>query len=308
MPINPYQVNQIKEAILSYLSARGPSLPVHLARNVRTDPLFVNAFLSELYKDGKVKMSNMKVGSSSLYYLEGQEAQLENFVEHLNPKEKEAFFLLKEKKVLEDEKLPPAIRVALRSIKDFAFPMNLSPNPDEKRIVWRYFLLPENEVLNLISETKASTNEPLPLKEEPKKETPQENMINVPIIKTLEKPVENKKEKKSKKSDSVSNSEFALKIKDYLNSKDIELLSIIEEKRKELVAKVRIDTLFGKQEYLLTAKEKKKITETDLALALQKAQAEKMPSLLIHPGELDKKAIIYLQNWKNLLKIEKINL
>jgi len=39
----------------------------------------------------------------------------------------------------------------------------------------------------------------------------------------------------------------------------------------------------------------------------QKAQSEKMPALIIAPGELDKKALLHLQTWKNLIKFEKID-
>ena len=77
-------------------------------------------------------------------------------------------------------------------------------------------------------------------------------------------------------------------------------------KAKEYHAKVRVDTLFGKQDFLLIAKDKKKITEDDLAIALHKAQVEKMPSLIMAKGDLDKDAKLYLDQWKNLLKFEKL--
>src|SRR3989338_1197444 len=121
MPADMYTVNRTKELILAFLKARGPSLPVHIARDVKTQPLFAAAFLSELYNEGKIKMSSLKIGSSSLYYLPGQESQLENFTDFLNQREKEALSLLKKEKFLDDEKLEPVVRVALRSsnMKDF---------------------------------------------------------------------------------------------------------------------------------------------------------------------------------------------
>lgn len=285
MSLNTYQVHRIKELILAFISARGPSLPIHLARDVKAEPLFVSAFLSELYNEGKIKMSSMKIGSSSLYFLAGQEAQLENFIENLNQREKEAFLLLKEKKILEDEKLTPVMRVAIRSLKDFAVPVAIgSQEQKEQRLIWRYFLLPENEV---------SALHPAPKMPEP------------PAPEILQKPGGQIREKKPKKPKIQESSEFSLKLRDFLAGKDIEVLSVIEEKKKEFSAKVRIDTLFGKQEYLLAAKDKKKLTETDIAFALQKAQAEKMPALIMSLGDLDKKALLYLQNWKNLVKFEK---
>lgn len=83
---------------------------------------------------------------------------------------------------------------------------------------------------------------------------------------------------------------------------------MIEEKKKEFIAKIRTDTIFGKQEYFLVAKDKKKITESDIVYALQKSQESKMPSLIISPGDFDKKALEYHKSWKNMIKFEKIKL
>lgn len=140
MPINLEKANANKESILSTLSSRGPSLPVHLAQVAQISPLFASAFLSELYAEGKVKISNMKVGSSPLYYLSGQEQMLENFIDYLNGREKEALNLLKKEKILDDEIQTPVVRVAIRAIRDFALPIKLKINEKEK-LFWRYFLV-----------------------------------------------------------------------------------------------------------------------------------------------------------------------
>ena len=80
----------------------------------------------------------MRVGSSPLYFIQGQEPMLEKFAEHLKSKEREAFTLLKEKSFLKDLEQLPAIRVALREIKDFAIPFR---NGEE--IVWRFLTAQE---------------------------------------------------------------------------------------------------------------------------------------------------------------------
>ena len=289
-------LNATKERITSFIQEKGPSLPVQIASHISSSPIFASAFLSELYAEGRVKISNMRVGSSPLYYLKGQEEQLENFVSHLNHKEKEAFFLLKEKKLLEDEKQEPAIRVALRQIKDFAVPLKIRIN-EESKFFWKHFLLPENEIKEVIQ----SMLPPEKKKIENKKDVDDENKSDESQVIS-----DNKKEKKKRIKPKESN--FAQKIKDYLIAKDIELLEIIFEKKKDFNAKVRIDTMLGKQEYYLIAKDKKKINPDDLTLALQKAQTEKMPALLISPGEMDNKAILFIKDWKNMLKFDKIKL
>ncbi len=301
-------VNATKEKILSIIQKNGPSFPVQIARAINVSPLFTSVFLSELFEDNKLKMSHMKVGSSSLYFLPGQESQLENFIEHLNQREKEAFSLIKSSLVLEDGRQTPVMRVALRAIKDFAIPFKITSNNAEM-IFWKYFPLSDEEfdlkiqkILNpaFIPPQKKPKQE---TKEEKSEESKQKPETNEEIKKIPEIP--QIKEPKSRKKKPESTSEFAEKLRDYLLAKDVEFLETILEKKKEFVAKVRVDTLFGKQEYYMIAKDKKKINETDLTLALQKAQTEKMPALILSPGEIDKKAHAHLKEWRNMIKFEK---
>ncbi|GAG42180.1 unnamed protein product, partial [marine sediment metagenome] len=116
-----------------------------IARAVGLSPLFAAAFLSELKAEQKLKVSSMKVGSSPIYYLEGQEEKLEGFIEHLNFREREAFLLLKGVGVLEDSLQTPVVRVALRAIKDFAVPVKVRVG-GELKLFWKYFLLGDEEV------------------------------------------------------------------------------------------------------------------------------------------------------------------
>jgi BMFP domain-containing protein YqiC len=111
-----------------------------------------------------------------------------------------------------------------------------------------------------------------------------------------------KTKRKAKKIDD----KFLNNLKEYLSAKDIELLSILSEKPKELIAKIRTDSSFGKQEYILYAKDKKKITSEDIAIAHQKAQSEKSLAIIMAPGEIDKKSQDHYKDWKNLVKFEKI--
>jgi hypothetical protein len=138
MPVQ--NASQIKERILSILNAKGPTIPVHIAKEIGISMLFTSAFLSELLSDKKVKMSNMRVGNSPVYFIPGQEAQLERFSNYLKSKEKDAFYLIQGKKLLKDSEQSPAIRVALRGIRDFAFPFK-----KDNEIYWRYLTSPESE-------------------------------------------------------------------------------------------------------------------------------------------------------------------
>ena len=334
MPADLQKINEVKERIVGTMRLRGPSLPVHIARTINTSPIFASAFLSELYSEGRVKISNMKVGSSPLYYLPGQENLLENFIEYLNQREKEAFYLLKKEKILHDDVQTPVVRVALRAIKDFAIPIKINIK-GEARAIWKYHMLPEMEFRSVAEqyfspETRREIKEEIKTIAVQKVEVPlmeQAQQIHEQIVNVRqavsEKPLEVEKEEenleieeedenreilieKPLKKMKAKDFEFSNKVKEYLSKKDIELLSIVEEKKKDFTARVRIDMAFGKQEYFLVAKDKKKISEIDLTMAHQRAQSEKILALILSPGEPDKKAMEYLRTWRNLVKFERI--
>ena len=296
-------VNATKERILAIIQQQGPSFPVQIARMINVSPLFTAVFLSELNEDNKLKTSHMKVGSSSLFFIQGQEAQLENFIEHLNPREKEAFFLIKSSRILEDDKQTPVIRVALRAIKDFAVPFKITANSTEK-IFWKYHLTKDEDFDRKVQKILNPSIKIQEIKEEESKL--EEKLIEAEAQDSGEEQIIPQGPQPKAKAKKSAPSEFAEKIKDYLAAKDIEILLTILEKKKEFIAKVRADTIFGKQEYYLIAKDKKKINETDLTIALQKAQSEKMLALVISPGDIDKKAQPHAKEWRNLIKFERI--
>ncbi len=280
----------IKGNILSILKQRGPSLPVHIARETSLSILFASAFLSELLSERKIKISNMRVGSSPIYYILGQENQLENFSLHLNNKEKEAFTILRNKKILKDIEQEPAIRVALRSIKDFAIPFK-----EGEEIFWRYFITEQPE-----PKAKEIAKIETPKKQEPKKEIPKE--INSHIIKKVDI-----FDKPKKKSAQKEKSEFVVEIINSLKESDIELIQEREFKKREFMGVGKIKTNIGSMEILIMAKDKKTITENDLTVSIQKSQTEKKIILFISPGKLDKKATELLQEYKNILKFVRYN-
>jgi hypothetical protein len=181
---------QIKEKILSILKFKGPLLPVNIANEMDMTMLFASAFLSELFSDKKIKMSYMKVGSSPLYFLSGQEPQLERYSNYLKSKEKDAFMLIKEKRILKDSEQEPAIRVALRSIRDFAIPLRKN-----NETYWRYFTIPESE----FKEEQKSIEEHEYVEPKPKVFDTKEREISEKIIKDIKiEDIENLREEKER--------------------------------------------------------------------------------------------------------------
>ncbi len=333
------RLNRNKEGILSSIRLNGPSLPVRIARAVGLSPLFAAAFLSELKAEQKVKISNMRVGSSPIYYLEGQEEKLEGFVEHLNSREREAFLLLKESQVLEDNLQVPVVRVALRAIKDFAVPVKIRVD-GELKLFWKYFLLEDEGVGGFVKKgvkqekkkivektlevpdrrahptrghareqledsTRVTRSPTLKVKKEEVKEEEKKEVVREKEHHEIQQGLVKDGIVKSKKK--VVEYEFGRNVKDYLSGRDIEVLEVMADKKREFVAKVRVDGMFGKQSFYLVSKDKKIVTDNDLVVVLQKAQAEKMTGLIMCGGELSKRAREHLGEWGNLIKFERLN-
>ncbi|MBM3228594.1 hypothetical protein FJZ20_01795 [Candidatus Pacearchaeota archaeon] len=263
--------SEIKNKIISFLRRNGPSLPVHIAREIELSTLFTSAFLSELLSERRIKTSHMRVGNSPLYLLSGQEFMLERFSFHLKSKEKDAYALLKEKKFLDDAEQEPAIRVALREIKDFAVPFK-----KDERLIWRFFHAPESDLLKErptkikdISQKIEEISIPMQFNAgvhqfQPDLEKIQEKSLDIfdkPKIKRISKA------KKSKKKPSQKDSTFFNRIKEFLAEKSIEIMDILSFSKNEILLKIKNNG----DERILIAYNKKKISDSDVIKASKKA-------------------------------------
>lgn len=291
------EVNQTHEKIIETLKEKGPSLPIQIAKQINLSSLFVSAYLSELANEKRIKISHLKVGGSPLYFLKEQEELLQPFHKFLHPREIDAFLLLKQKKILKDSEQEPATRVALRSIRDFAIGFK-----KQEEIFWRYFLIPESEINNLLSSEK---------KPKSKEKKPKTTESDKQLIKTMQKtkqeflnPLANQATAKQKKQ--KQKSEFIQKIINLINQQ----YKIIEEKdykSKEYNCLIQIKTQLGPINFLTQAKDKKSVSETDLKKLLSNAQSIPLPALFIYTGKLSKKAQEYKKKYFSILKTLKLN-
>jgi len=288
---------KIKERIIFLVEQKGPTLPVEIAKELNLSILFASVFLSELLSEKKLKISYLRVGNSPVYFISGQEIKLENFSEHLNSKEKEAFLLLKENKFLEDSKQEPAIRVALRSIKDFAFPFE-----NNGTFFWRYLNIPESEFPQKIVEEKIV--EEIDSNEDEKLETSvileqsgeleeSENLEDKKI--SVKKSV--KKRKLQKQDDKFFN-----QVKNFLTEKSIEILSIEGASQKDLMLRIKQDN----EEKLVVAYNKKRIGEIEIIKANKKAVELDLKYFVLSLGELPKKLQNLIEALGNLSGLEKL--
>ena len=294
---------QVKDRIAYYLKAKGPSLPIHISKAIGFNLLFSSAFISEMFSEKKVKMSYMRIGSSALYFLEGQESMLENLSEYLKSKEREAFELLKEKKFLKDSEQEPAIRVALRAIRDFAIPITKNEEG-----YWKYFTSNESELeikpIYLEEREKQEENiveivEPKSIEiEKPQIEKEQKDILEEEIkIQKIKSNIKKREPKKSKQDE-----KFLEKVKAFLSKSSVEIINVEGFKNDEISLVVKIKG----EEQILFAYKKKKITDSDIIKAAKKAEKLKMKYSILSPGALPKKISELIEALKGIKEIKKM--
>ncbi len=147
-----------QEEILNLIKLKGPLLPMLIAKEANLSLLFAGAFLAELTETKKAIASKIKVGSSPLYYVEGQESKLQNYTKYLEPKEQTAIALLRDNKVLCDRELEPSIRVALRNTIDFAVPIKVNLK-SESELYWKWYLTANAEAELMIRQDVTNKSE-----------------------------------------------------------------------------------------------------------------------------------------------------
>ena len=320
------------QKILSIISMKGPVLPVLIAKEIGTNILMASACMSELVDSKKLMLSNTKIGGSPVYYVKGQEPKLQNLYEHLNEKDKRAFDLLKDKKVLKDSELEPLMRVAFRNIKDFAIPLQVTHN-NMQEIFWKWYMLNNDEAESLIraylqpkenvvkkEEIKEKLEEkpkevqenvvekaPSSLDEEKKKleeakkkfEEEKQKMEKEKEKIKQEKKIEQEKHEKEQQKEleirpqekkEIKDSFFEI-VKNYFSEKKIGIESFeIIRKKAEIDTIIQVPSVVGNLDYYCKAKNKKRISDSDLSAAFVQGQLKKLPVLFLTTGELTKKA------------------
>lgn len=321
---NVNQIVAIKEKALMIVRTRGPLLPVQITKELGTNVLMASALLSELVDKKTIKLSHTKVGGSPLYYVPGQEAKLQSLRDKLNDKQQRAFDMLKQNKVLRDSEQEPVIRLALRDIKDFAHQLNVTLN-NQTEIFWKWYLITDQDAEPIIKQK-------LNFKEKPKKDDVEsnlreieENLKRLEQKKEIQKPIEQKVKEELKVKETVKKpsrkkkepvqeelpltpntidetDEFMVKVNNYFKQNSIELTEVKQvKKNSDFEGTIKIPSAVGSINYFFKAKDKQKISDSDLSLLYVQSQMKKMPVLLVTTGEPTKKALDLLsKEFKNI--------
>ena len=308
-------VVEVKKKILSFIEQQGPSLPIPIARHVALQPMFASAILSELLNEKRIKTSSLKVGSSPLYLIPGQEHRLESFTENLTGVEKEAYLILRDNKFLEDKTQEPKIRVALRGLKDFAIPTQI-----KDKLYWKYFTVSNEKLKKAVEdEGEIVMGERVvgqQIWEDIKKEAPQkaqhtemepdeilaethEKIVHILAkeashghsdkeeelpMKIAKEIIQDTKPQKIKK---LTEKEIFLdQATRILQSKNIEIIEVLQFDKKQIFAKARVNI---DKTCILYFIDKKRPDEKDMLKAYKKSQEYKLPYYIFTQTQPQKK-------------------
>jgi len=278
--------------VLQIITSSGPKLPTELTKAVGIESYIASAILSTLVKNGHLHNSSRKIGSSLIYYIDGQEETVRQMLlKELNVTELKALETIKKMRVALDNDLYPQERYLMNDLKDFVTQLKLKTDDNQEITCWKYYEVSDAELMNIVKSKLVPKKEPEAVKEKfvPIKEE------FIPI-----------KEKTLRKK-AVTLSGFGEKVNKYLQGIDADTTAVIRSKPNELVSLIKIPTIIGSQSFMLFALNKKSITETDISKIYVESSKERKPVLLVVVNELGSKAKKYVEkHFGDVLKIIRI--
>jgi len=287
------------EDVLKTVRELGPVVPNKIKQRLeQPDSMLINIYLSDLQKDGKIRMTTLQLGSSSFAYTPEQIPKLESLIEHLNEKDRRVAMRLKQEKVIRASTQDPLTRVGLQTIKDFAKPIQVKAAQEEETF-YRWYLISSEEAQTRIKELVGVKPEPETTPQVPAdtsqqitreltpNTTSEEKLQEAPVQK-VEKPTHTPQQRLT---EIQAESEFAKKLLAYFKEKKI-IVHSLEEVRKgsEIDALINLPSAVGVIKYFCKAKSKKSSNDGDLAAAILTAKSKMLPALYITTGTVTKKA------------------
>lgn len=322
------------DEVLNAAQVRGPALPLELKKVIgKGDSITIGAAISQLLKQGRIKVTDVKKGGSPFYYVSGQEPKLELVAGNLNEKDKQTYDILKEKKVLRDKTQEPITRVGLRQIKDYSRLFTVTVN-SEKEIFWRYYLVSEQEAIQILKERFAPKTETVKVPEkteeksseatkdasQPKQETEssQKKELQKSEKQTTQKPKSRPQnsdrrtpaaEEQKSLDDSYetllqeTEDEFLDQINNFFKENQISVHKAdMIRKGSEYEFIISMQTPMGSAEYYCKAKSKKKSADGDLSQAYVQGQTRRLPTVYLTTGDIAKKSMEKLKtDYKGML-------
>ena len=305
------------------MAEQKPLQPTEVAKAMSVNSMLASAMLSEMSEKGLLKVSNLKVGSSPLYYDPARQEILLEYIKHLNEKDRKTVALLQEKGVLRDKAEDPLTRVSLRNTKDFAKPLDVVIDGN-KEMFWKFYLLTDEQaadkIRQLLQPAPAPKAEaaPQPEAKPVKARKPRAKKAKIEPQATLTQPAAPvaapapvvaaplttpalPAAPQQAQSSVITDDPFLQQLMTFFTTNNITVLEqVVLKKKSEYDFVVQLASPVGQLHYYCKAKNKAKIGEADLSHAFVQGQLKKLPVLFLAPGILTKPAQDLLKELKGV--------
>ena len=271
-------MSELSNKVVEFLRINGPSHPVQIGKVLGKDTMMTSAILSEVVKTGNVKMTQRKVGNSSLFFLPGQEEKVKEMLKKdLNFVENKLVERAKSKSFIPHSELTTQDKFILPELRDFLVPLKVKYGESEM-VVWKHYTVSNETIMPSITEMMK--------KAPPKKiEAPKREIIRVPERKESifgEKPPD------KKTAPAVG---FQAVVENWLSEKGIIVVkSDVKRKGKEIEYVIKMKEPV-EQEFYVKCKDKKRVSESDITMTYTEAMQKKMPAMFITSGKVSKKLL-----------------
>ncbi len=301
-------IKAIEGKIIDLLKSKGPLLPIEISKELRINFLFLNPFLSEFARQGKILRSYRKYGDSFIYYLPGQEEKVrEMLLKTLKYQEKLVIKKFEREKVLTKDELTPMERFFLSNLHDFILPYKLKVK-DKEVDVFIYYKVDEEEARRIIKEKyfkEQVKEEKVTAKTNKKVEKIEKKKGNETIAKE-EKVIKEKVEVKERLERTIISKSENVKVgikefDDFINQINARVLSIIEKKRNKVVAIIEYGKL--KEKKVACYINKKSLSINDVATFYLTIEKMKIPGIILFKGRISNKLKKEIFSFGEFLKI-----
>ncbi len=262
-----------EKKIIEFLKNNGPSHPSQINNIINKDTFFSKVILDELRNSGKIFATKGKLGGSPLYYLPIHEEKAKKMIfDGLDFVSKKLVNKIKERGVIRENELSVQEKFLLPRCLDFIISIKRN-----NEVYFKYYSFDET----LVNKTRSVG----------KHEVVGKTVENTPAslfnerTSFEERKVEKERKEKIKKEDS---SEFASIVENELKKLGFTIINSNKKKKGEIDLEIMsLNQL--KQKYYVKAKNKKRISESDIAIAFTEAQKQKLPLIFVSKHKLSKK-------------------
>ena len=115
-----------KDNLLRFVKQKKYVIPSDVSSEFETSTMIASAALSELAKDGTVKITHLKLSSSPYYYYQLQKESIQELAEkHFSGHDLALYKKIKESQILNSNSLAAAEQLSTVKIRDFAIPLEI---------------------------------------------------------------------------------------------------------------------------------------------------------------------------------------